>query len=235
MLASSGDSGEPCGVPVSVSETGTHPRTPRPQPTPQQLQQPPVDDPAFDLRHQGVVVDVVEARFDVSVEYPHPARVRCPADSFEGLMCRPFRSEPETHRLEVGFEDRLEHNLRRCHHHPVSHSRDAQRAGLTRLARLRDVNSPQRLGRYGPALSCPASSSRKARTDSTPPAEMSAMVTPSTPGAPRLVATSTQPATSRRCGRPCRRGHGTDVCRPAWHCDRARVGELERGPSRRPV
>ena len=67
-------------------------------------------------------------------------------------MGRPFRSEPETDRGEVGFEDRLEHDLRRRHHHPVSDSGDAERAGLPRLARLRDVHSPQRLGpiRTGP-------------------------------------------------------------------------------------
>ena len=69
-------------------------------------------------------------------------------------MGRPFRSEPETDRREVGFEDRLEHDLGGRHHHPVSDRGDAERPGLARLARLGDVHSPQRLGpiRTGPQL-----------------------------------------------------------------------------------
>ena len=56
------------------------------------------------------------------------------------------------------------------------------------------------------------------------------MVTPSTPGAPRLFATSAQPSTKCRCGRPCRTGRGTVGLDPAWHCDTARVEGLEPCP-----
>lgn len=41
-------------------------------------------------------------------------------------------------------------------------------------------------------------------------------------------------STSRRCGRACQRGYGTDVFGPAWRCDTARVEELDRGPGHRP-
>ena len=43
------------------------------------------------------------------------------------------------------------------------------------------------------------------------------------------------PATSHRCGRACRNRHGIDVWDPAWRCDKARVGGLERGPDHRPA
>ena len=46
-------------------------------------------------------------------------------------------------------------------------------------------------GRYEPACSSAASPSRNARTPSTPPSLMASIETPSTPGAPPLVATPT--------------------------------------------
>ena len=42
----------------------------RPQPASQQLQHRPVRHPAGHLGHQGVVIDLVEAGFDVGVEHP---------------------------------------------------------------------------------------------------------------------------------------------------------------------
>ncbi len=68
MLASRGETGESCGVPASLSDTTPPSNTPARS----QLQHPPVDNPAFDLRHEGVVVDVVEACIDVGVEHPLP-------------------------------------------------------------------------------------------------------------------------------------------------------------------
>ena len=172
-----------------------------------------------------------QSSLDVSVEHPHPAPVGRRPDRLQGLMGRALRAEPETAPEEVGLEDRFEHDLRCRHHHPVSHSRDAERPGLPRLARLGDVHPPQRLRpiRTGPQLA--ASPSRKRRT---PEPSTSAMVTPSTPGAPWLAGRRPTPSTSRRCGRPCRRGRGTDVRDPAWHCGTARVEGLERGPGHRP-
>ena len=61
MLAISGETGEPCGVPAS--DVGDHPALehPCPQPGPEQLDHLPVDYPAFDLGHESLVVDLVES------------------------------------------------------------------------------------------------------------------------------------------------------------------------------
>jgi hypothetical protein len=120
-----------------------------PQPASQQLQHLPVNHPAFDLAHEGVVVDVVEARLDVSVEHPPPTLVGCLADSLEGLVRRTLRAEPEAHRMEVSLEDRLKDDLRCRHDHPVGNGGDAERSGLPWPARLGDVHPPQRLGPVG--------------------------------------------------------------------------------------
>ena len=95
MLASSGEIGEPCGVPAS--DVGDHPALehPGPQPSPQQLQHLPVNDPALDLGHQGVVVDLVEAAL-MSASSTHTAPlVGRLADGLEGLVGRSLRAEPE--------------------------------------------------------------------------------------------------------------------------------------------
>jgi hypothetical protein len=73
------------------------------QPTTKQLQHLPVNHPAFDLTHEGVMVDVVKARLDVSIEHPSPTLIGRLADGFEGLLRRTLRAEPETHRMEVGL------------------------------------------------------------------------------------------------------------------------------------
>ena len=53
-------------------------------------------------------------------------------------------AKPVARGQKVGFEDRLEHDLRRCHHHPVGHTRDPERPQLAWLARLGDMHPPQR-------------------------------------------------------------------------------------------
>ena len=60
MLASSGDSGPPCGVPfVLAFTTRVHQRAP-PQVFPDQMQHPFVPDDLRHPRHQNVVIDVIE-------------------------------------------------------------------------------------------------------------------------------------------------------------------------------
>jgi len=71
---------------------------PRSQPASQQLQHLPVNNPALDLGHEGVMVDLVEARLDVGVEHPHRSPVRCLADSLQGVVSGPLRAEPEADR-----------------------------------------------------------------------------------------------------------------------------------------
>ena len=73
MLASSGEIGEPCGVPVSVSETTPPSNTPARSQLRSSFNICRSDTRRSTWRHQGVVVDLVEARLDVGVEHPHPA------------------------------------------------------------------------------------------------------------------------------------------------------------------
>ena len=73
-------------------------------------------------------------------------------------MRRTLRAEPETHRVEVGLEDRLEDDLRGRHDHPVGHSGNAERAGLPWFARLGNVHSPQRLRPISPGPKLPGES-----------------------------------------------------------------------------
>jgi hypothetical protein len=64
-------------------------------------------------------------------------------------MGRQLWAEPVAGREEVGFEDRLEHDLRRRHDHPVGQARDADGPELAWFARLGDVRPPQRLRPVG--------------------------------------------------------------------------------------
>ena len=149
MLASNGEMGEPCGVPDSG--VGDDPALEHPcsQPAPQQLQHLPVNDPALDLAHEGVVVDLVEACLDVGVEHPHRTLVGRLADGFEGLVGGTLRPEAEALGREVRLENGFEDDLRRRHHHPVGDRGDAERPGLPRLARFGDADPPQGLRAIG--------------------------------------------------------------------------------------
>ena len=123
---------------------------PRPQPTPQQLQHPPVAHPPLDLSEQRVVIDLVKTALDVGVEHPRLAPVDRRPDRLQGVMGRQPGPKPVAGREEVGFEDRLEHDPRRRHHHPIGHTRDTERPQLPWPARLRDMNPPQRPRPIGP-------------------------------------------------------------------------------------
>jgi hypothetical protein len=94
------------------------------------------------------VADFVEAAFDVGIKHPHQAPVGRLADDLYSLMGGPLRAKPETGGQKVGFEDRLEHDLRRRHDHPVRHRgyRQRSRRFTRRVPRLGDVHPPQRLG-----------------------------------------------------------------------------------------
>jgi hypothetical protein len=60
------------------------------------------------------------------------------------VVGRQLWAEPVAGGQEVGFEDRLEHDLRRHHDHPVGQARDAERPELAWFARLGDVRPPER-------------------------------------------------------------------------------------------
>src|SRR6478609_9446689 len=77
MLASKGEITPPCGVPL-----------------PDQFQHPPIRDPQRHLRHEQVMVDVVEEAPDVGLGHlGEPVDERLP-DEFLGLHRRPLRPEP---------------------------------------------------------------------------------------------------------------------------------------------
>ena len=150
--------------------------------------------PASSTRSQqqkGQCDERVQARLDVGVEHPLPDP-GWPSDGrLRGPVRRSLRAEPETHWVEVSFEDRLEDDLRCRHDHPIGDSGNAERPGFPRFSRLWDVDPPQWLRpvRTGSKLCGEAVEEGPHRLGA--PGFTSAMVTPSTPGAPWLVATST--------------------------------------------
>ena len=90
------------------------------------------------------MIDFVKTASDVGVERPDLALVDGRPDRLQRVVGRQPGPEPVAGREEVGFEDRLEHDLRRRHHLPVGHTRDTERPQLPRPARLWDMNAPQR-------------------------------------------------------------------------------------------
>ncbi len=139
MFASSGERMPPCGVPVRVSsrlflgeDAGLEERLDQPQ-------------HALVLNshshpvHQGRVVDRVEARFDVRVQDPAVAVGAVEVDLSDRVVCPPQRPEAVGDRLEVGLEDRLQHQLEGCLDHPVGDGRDAELADLPAAAGLGDL------------------------------------------------------------------------------------------------
>jgi hypothetical protein len=96
------------------------------------------------LSDERIVRDFVETALDVGVERPQPAAVDGRPDRLQRVVGRTLRAKPVARRVEVGFEDRLEHDPRRRHHHPVGHRGNTERPGLPRSARLGDMDPPQR-------------------------------------------------------------------------------------------
>jgi hypothetical protein len=45
--------------------------------------------------------------------------------------------------MKIGLEDRLEHDLRGGHDHPIADRGDTERPDLARFARLGNMHSPQ--------------------------------------------------------------------------------------------
>ncbi len=123
---------------------------PRSKPTPQQLQHPPIAYPPLDLSDQRVVRDFIKTALDVGVKRPHHASVDGRPDHLQGMVGRAPRAKPVAGGQEIGFEDRLQHRLRRRHHHPIGHTRDTERPQLARPTRLRYERPPQRLRPVGP-------------------------------------------------------------------------------------
>ncbi len=100
------------------------------------------------------MVDLVEACLDVGVEHPVCPPIGRYPDRFESLVSGALGPEPIALREEIGLENGFEDDLGRRHDNPVGHSRDAERPGLTRLARFGDVDPSQGLRAIRLCLKC---------------------------------------------------------------------------------
>jgi hypothetical protein len=82
------------------------------------------------------VVDLVEARRDVTFQDPLVGARREVVDLGDGVLGSTLRAEAVAARLEVRLEDRLQDQLQTSLHDPVPHGRDAQAAAFAGSSRL---------------------------------------------------------------------------------------------------
>jgi hypothetical protein len=117
-----------------------------------QRQDPPVGDTSPHQPHQSGMVDLVEAGRDIALQHPLIAMWGAGerADLGDRVVCPALRAEPVGARQEVGFEYRLQDQLQRCLHNPISHGSDAQPAQLA--ARFRNHPLADRQGTELPRL-----------------------------------------------------------------------------------
>ncbi len=91
-----------------------------------------VSDPLSHPAHQGRVVDLVEARRDVTFEHPGVALGGEHVNLGDGVVGSATRTETVTARLEVRLEDRFEDQLHAGLHAPVHGGWDAKASQLAR-------------------------------------------------------------------------------------------------------
>src|SRR6202034_3318365 len=91
-----------------------------------------ISDPISHPSHEGNVVNLVEARLDVTLEHPPVVAVgRCEIVNLgDGVLGSASWTEAIGAWLEVRLEDRLEHQLQRGLHDPVCGRRDPERTDL---------------------------------------------------------------------------------------------------------
>ena len=129
--------GAGAGVPVQAvlgEDTSLEERPDQPQNTL-------VGDPATDSLHQGGVVDLVEARLDVTLEHPLIGAGRELVNLRDRVVFSPSGTEAIGTWLEARLEDRLEHQLQGRLHGTVPRGRDAQPPALA-TAGFRDHPFP---------------------------------------------------------------------------------------------
>jgi hypothetical protein len=134
MLASNGERMPPWGVPVRLAVEALFGEDPGPQERLHPSQDTLVPDPTSHPAHQGRVVDLIEARRDVRLEHPlvvtgRRSEVVDLSDSVPGSA---LRTKPVAARVEIRLEDRLEHQLQRGLHDPVTGRRDPETTDLAR-------------------------------------------------------------------------------------------------------
>ncbi len=138
-LASSGEMGAPCGVPRPLSLFRVVRRLPSPlvgflhrrfQPHLDQMQHVPIADPTSHRLHQFGVRDAVEVTAQVRIDHfrmPRSAARRPSTTACQGTSPRPVGV---LFRLQVGLEDRFQHQHRCRLHDTIPDRGDSQRPGL---------------------------------------------------------------------------------------------------------
>ena len=127
------------------------------------------------------VVDRVEARLDVRVQHPPVALGAEEVDLGDRVLGPPLGPEPVGDRLEVGLEDRFQHQLQRRLDDPVGDGRECRACAPspTRPAWGSSAPAPAAAGTCPPS----AADRRSSRNPGTPTnSSTSATVRPSTPG-----------------------------------------------------
>ena len=131
-LLSSGESGDPCGVPSSLACHQPAVHDARFQVAPDQPEHPLVMHPSCDPCHQSVVLDSIEKRVEIKIDAPRRVisdELACPLDS---LMLRAPRAKPEAVGMEMRVEDRREHLRDGLADQPIHRSRHPQLPQTTR-------------------------------------------------------------------------------------------------------
>ena len=140
---SSGESGDPCGVPSSLTCTNPPCHDARFQVAPDQPEHPLVMDPSSDPGHQSVVLNAIEKRVEIKIDAPRRIisdELACPLNR---IMRRAPRAKPEAMGMKLRVEHRREHLRDGLADQPIHRSRHPQHPQTTRG--LGDHHPPDRL------------------------------------------------------------------------------------------
>ena len=92
------------------------------------------------------MVDPVKARLDVRIQHPLVSLGAEMVDLGDRVVCAPLGPEPVGDRLEVGLEDRFQHQFQRRLDDTVGHRGNPQATDLPGPARFGDLAFPHRFG-----------------------------------------------------------------------------------------
>src|SRR5271157_4454938 len=96
------------------------------QPLSDQFQYPPIRDSLSHQHHQLFLIDAVEIALDVRIDYEVMPLVSGSPDRFQSLRRALLRTKSIAAVFEIRLKDRLDDDLRRHLHHPVSYRRYPQ-------------------------------------------------------------------------------------------------------------
>lgn len=129
MLASSGESGPPCGTPLAGRLEHTTIHDTAAQVEADEMEHPAVGDLSGNPAHQSIVLHPVEEFRQVDVNGPGASFLPNPfRDVPHGIMRAATRPETVAPRTERGIEDRHQHLRQRLLDQAIQHRRDAQRS-----------------------------------------------------------------------------------------------------------